>query len=486
MALSLLAMWRVTRKPGFNTAGVLLIVLVLDLGSFSWFYEWRYAGAPTSLPLMTADEQQRVDAIRRGPGRVLPLDAPEMPPNAVRPNSNIRYGIPSVLGYGPLLGARYAAMTGTDPTGQFPDRNVAIPLLDVLGVRWIAQQRAGSLEPQLLGSGCGAVGTIRRVRVVIPRDVAPHALRIVSHMSCSTTLPTGTEVARVHGRSGAGHPLAAGADTAEWAYDRPDVRATVAHARAHVAETFDAGAAVKGLWFDTLLRTDDQLRLEPGATIDIDLADTSALLRLKTVQALAPSGVAVDLPMTPVDVGAQADLSDAVSLPGVAQVRERRSFRGLAWAVCDARRTADADIAALLHGGRDVVGRSFNPFFTALVSGGAPRPTCVARPRVTAVTRRPGHIVVDVAGEGSSILVVSESYNGGWKARVDGHSAPVLTVDGVVMGVVVPSGGHKVEMRYLPVRFVYGVAVALVALASVLLLTGLAWRRGRAISREHA
>lgn len=57
---------------------------------------------------------------------------------------------------------------------------------------------------------------------------------------------------------------------------------------------------------------------------------------------------------------------------------------------------------------------------------------------------------IDVEASGEGILVVTDTYDAGWRARVDGKEAPVLRVNIAQRGVPVPAGRHVVELRYAP------------------------------------
>jgi uncharacterized membrane protein YfhO len=75
------------------------------------------------------------------------------------------------------------------------------------------------------------------------------------------------------------------------------------------------------------------------------------------------------------------------------------------------------------------------------------------------------------------MLVVSDAWDPGWKATVDGHNADVQRVDYVMRGVTVGPGTHRVEFRYRPWSFTAGWIVSLAAL--VALLGALLWWRRR-------
>jgi len=74
---------------------------------------------------------------------------------------------------------------------------------------------------------------------------------------------------------------------------------------------------------------------------------------------------------------------------------------------------------------------------------------------------------VDAAGSG--YLVVADSDQVGWKASVDGHSAPLRDADQGVVAVDVPAGKHVVTLTYSAPRFKLGLAATG---ATVVILVG--------------
>jgi hypothetical protein len=67
------------------------------------------------------------------------------------------------------------------------------------------------------------------------------------------------------------------------------------------------------------------------------------------------------------------------------------------------------------------------------------------------VTRISGHEVhIRANSPGEGFLVFNETYDPGWRAFVDGRQVPVLRVNAVVQGVVVPAGSHEVLLGYYP------------------------------------
>lgn len=462
-------------RPTANTALIAILVLAVDLGTFGWFYEWR-DGRRVESEAFDPQAVSLVEGMAAQQGRLLPLDAAQMPASPFRPNVNMRFGISSVVGYGPLISARYAKFTGADPTGGITTRDLSAPWLDVLGVRWIA----GEMKPPesfLLGSGCGAAGTLKELRGQIPEGQRPVAVRLVSNLSCSTGIGDGAQIARVEVRASSEDVVVAemtvdtGEETAEWAYDRADVRAAVVHSRPRVAETFPAGD-YQGLWFAGEWPLGDAASDEIRVVMD---PQAPVPLRVKELDLLDAQGRATRIDLTPVVPDAR--LSAPRTVPGLAPVRERLAYRGLAWAVCDVRGADETLIATSLAGGTDATGARFDAHRSALIEQGFAVPTasCSVPPEVQVVERAPGRWTVRTRGDGPALLVVSESYTRDFVATVNGAKTAVVPVNGLVLGVPIPAGEHEVELAFRPRSLRNGLMLMLLALVTCVALV--AWRR---------
>lgn len=66
--------------------------------------------------------------------------------------------------------------------------------------------------------------------------------------------------------------------------------------------------------------------------------------------------------------------------------------------------------------------------------------------------------------EGEAVLVVSDAWDPGWRARVDGRRTRVLPAWGVARAIRIPDGTHHVELTYRPPGFDPGAWVSLIAL----------------------
>jgi hypothetical protein len=85
----------------------------------------------------------------------------------------------------------------------------------------------------------------------------------------------------------------------------------------------------------------------------------------------------------------------------------------------------------------------------------------------------PGAIDVELDGPApaGSALVVSENYYPGWTALVDGKNAIIGRADMTLIGVELPAGARKVELRFASAPFEAGKKVTIAAL----LLAGAWW-----------
>lgn len=93
-------------------------------------------------------------------------------------------------------------------------------------------------------------------------------------------------------------------------------------------------------------------------------------------------------------------------------------------------------------------------------------------------------LALRVTSSAPALLVISQIYYPGWQATVDGAPAPVLLVDGALDGVAVPGGAHRVDLRFAPLSLRLGAAVTAGALLSVVIVSGLGWRRRLPSTRE--
>jgi hypothetical protein len=318
--------------------------------------------------------------------------------------------------------------------------NVASPLLDHLGVRYFA-------------TGTGELPFGR---------VADDADLLWDRWASVDALPdealTGTAPGPLNGMY---VPMRAVGKNCEGALVRLSLVSGGRTVATSSRSSFDLGGGWTGFaLLGRELAAGDQYRItatsdEPGCGVDVGMLGS----RVARQAMIEDPGQAVRLVSTE-----QAWIYERPSAWELVTAHRRwRAFPSqaelLAWAV--SRPPEDADVAAF-------VGRADGP---------APAPGSGAAPVVVSSRIADNSVRVEVDGDSPALVVVSQNLADGWTARVDGRSAPLVAVDGALMGVFVPPGRHTVALDYLPRSFVVGSVVS--GVAFLVALVALAVPRGR-------
>ena len=66
------------------------------------------------------------------------------------------------------------------------------------------------------------------------------------------------------------------------------------------------------------------------------------------------------------------------------------------------------------------------------------------------IFKKNNEISFKVRSKGDSFVIINHSYYKYWKGYIDDIEVPVLKVNGIVMGIIIPKGEHKVVLRYEP------------------------------------
>jgi hypothetical protein len=126
---------------------------------------------------------------------------------------------------------------------------------------------------------------------------------------------------------------------------------------------------------------------------------------------------------------------------------------------------------------------NFDPSRAATVTGGVrTNAGATGGPgRVIQATDGDASVTATVTAPAPSVLVVSQYFYPGWQAQLDGRAVPVLQADGVLQGVAVPPGTHRIALRYSPRTYRVGrdVSLASLAVALGLLAAGVVTARRR-------
>jgi hypothetical protein len=355
-------------------------------------------------------------------------------------------------------------------------------------VRWVQVPTSSLVVPvdeHGLGDAVNIVLEPPRPRLFALPFTHATEVRFASFLSGSTEIRQGEIVAECVARLATGReiwlPIRAGVETAEWAWERDDVRAVVRHERAPILESFPVREGFLGHQYLGVLRL-------PGRFAVVGLRfrawpDAPPLWLLRVGLRDATTGRASGVGLTSGYLSDEVRLREAAGTPLVTLFEVRRGI-GPAWVVESLRRLPDAQrVGDLLRSPtrlgvdsrgealaveNDVVGVTLPP---ASRSSGA----VVAR----AIG---GRLIVRAAGPG--LLVVSEGWDAGWGVWVDGAPARALRVNGDRLGVVLKEGTHRVVFRHRARGLGIGVALALLGAAGLVIDLGRERLRRRRVGGE--
>jgi len=124
---------------------------------------------------------------------------------------------------------------------------------------------------------------------------------------------------------------------------------------------------------------------------------------------------------------------------------------------------------------RNLLWRTLDPFaarHVALVQAPASElPARVSEGTVRSLTYAPNQAHLGVSCPDTCYLVLSDLYYPGWKAAIDGKSAPIYLTDAMVRGIVVPAGEHQIEFSFHPRALRFAMLFSLLTFGLVAVIT---------------
>jgi hypothetical protein len=160
-------------------------------------------------------------------------------------------------------------------------------------------------------------------------------------------------------------------------------------------------------------------------------------------------------------------------------VHERDSMPTHAWIVHDVRHVTRGEALPLLTSG------AVHPYQTALVEGAPPvtaAPDDSVAESARVIAYEPDRVSIATQAAAPGLLVVSEIYQSGWRAYVDGDEVEILPTDHALRGIPIPEGEHTVEMHYDPLSLRLGLWISGIAAATMVVtfvVAGWSWLSGR-------
>ncbi len=331
--------------------------------------------------------------------------------------------------------------------------------------------------------------TLRTFRVAAPVREA----RLMLALAQAVAVPQGETVAEwvIRGSDGAvkTFPLRAGIEAAEWAYDRPDVKAQVGHDRPTPAYSWNVRDET-GQQFDRHLFY-LELPLADGTpwgveSVQVQVTRPGVQVFLFGAALLGAASPEVTN-LTRYDLTRYTPFyADAEARVYLSHTTRPRAFLvGQAvrydqrWQALD-RLTAGLDIqrSMTVEGGVPaeaaplVVDGPLDPRQPL-----PPAPDAAGLGRVALVEDEAQRVSLRAETTAPSFLVLSDTFYPGWRAAVDGSPTPILLANYTFRAVYLPPGVHSVTFAFEPTSARLGAAISLATLAALLGAIGVLYQR---------
>ncbi len=378
----------------------------------------------------------------------------------VPPNFSMMYGLEDLQGYLPLQLRRYAdyvAAINGGPQDYHWARiyNFQSSLLDLLNLRYVMiRDNAERLRNVTVATNLDFSHPDKPV-AIHPQPLLATALQIHSYLGNAVDLEDGHVVARVRVTDNAGQSfsfdLRAGIETAEWAYDRPDVAAKVRHHRAPIAVTRDLPSP-------THVYAANLVFPHPITVSEITIRQVEPSVQLAVPEV-------IEVPAQPVNRYEKVGELDGATL----YRNELALPRAL---LVQGAEVATSPEEAL----QELRSPDFDPRREVVLEGtGAPaiKATGTANVgQIRFVARSNNKVQLEVHAYSSGFLLLNELSYPGWNAYLDGKQVKVWRANYLFRAIEVSPGEHDVEFRFEPDSLKLGLALSLSTLA--ILLTAIA------------
>ena len=521
------ALWAFARRRRRATA-LLLAVLAFDLIIAGQSSGW-YTGSPR-----TDGEYWRLPEVVKTLREIAPSDTssyriltaphtfdpgvPPVPPSVshstdwvlwTQADVYMVHGIQNAAGYDGFGLERYSQLAGrmkvwgelTDPDTTLRGNSREI---DLLNVRYLFSMRPQASAPSSASTlndfppatenyggfgfaqnnfGIPYLNQAKRLTFAIP-PVEVNQVALLTNLAWSENVPNKTVIGRVRLKAKDGRvfefALKAGVDSAEWSYDRPEIRDRIQHQRPAVATSYEVTDAQGNYQAHTyfsafalpgkisitsgeiLLESKPQwpnLQLSVGRVSLVNTEEGKSYPLRREWVSIEPLASPTQVAEVPKPNSARWKL---VSQTQYVDIFENARALPRAWLVSEVRTMDERSVLEVIRTGKLPDESQWNPLKTALVDSqpaGSIQGCTTCEAQVTQY--EPNRISVKTRSDTASVLVLSENHYPGWRARVDGQAAEVMRVNYNQRGILLPPGGHLVTFVYQPKSVLIGFIISL-------------------------
>jgi len=344
---------------------------------------------------------------------ILPIEFVQK--ESLYPNYAATYGLRSANLYIPLIPQRYQAYTNALDAAKLNQMNVKYYVIPQLLPVDAASELYDVHNPF-------ANLPYNRTMEITPTAVL--TLEVESYLSHSTRMESGELAANIYLRGANDElltmPIRAGIESAEWAYERPDVVSSIRYPPAPIANTFVARSGLGPVEHagHTYLATLPFTQPFTISSILIEPTIPEAFVRIEQIRLMTPSGERILLNHL---IG-QGDHRLIYRTEDAVVYQNHDAYPRAYLLTNDQAKVRDGELQ-----------------FEAL-SGTPPEAEIThykdQRVTIQTNTHEPGY------------LVLADLNYPGWEATIDGQPADIILAQGAFRALAIPAGSHQVEFRY--------------------------------------
>jgi hypothetical protein len=464
----------------------LVAVVILDISSLGTCWDdWKLFAPSTDRLELSSEIKAEYTSLKTNHQRFLDVDGASgdvWTPSGIFPNLTRLWGLPNAGGYSPLMIARVSEMLKMASNGALSSIPILVTehQLDLTSVRYLLANFSEMIQqkgliwsdttfPSLASGTCASFGSQSSITLDL-KDVAydATAIGIVTQLGCSVEVPDQAEVAQIEVTDAQGnvetHSLLAGRDTAEYAYDCPDVKPAMQHQRAQIFRSVPTsrpgGGACEGHEYVAMVRLN---RSQQISNLKLNWANLPAVMNIQHISLInEPQGTS--LPLTSLGLSKKWRKVEQIS-SGI--IYENQQVMPRAWLVPETIVLKPEEVLTAVHTSELPDGRTYDPKTMALVEDGTAQfQSSALQPTdtVKVVSLEETRVELQTQASAPAFLVLSDVFYPGWRATIDGKRTPIFQTNYIQRGVKLPAGEHMVRFEFHPLSFKLGVGITMASL----------------------
>jgi hypothetical protein len=408
-------------------------------------------------------------------------------------NLSALHGFHNAAGYEPLMPERYRrAFDGrwsffTPWMGAPVDPQLLSPrwqVLDILNTRFLVEFSASTKAIQKDGVPFAARDVAMTLGpkasiTLTGSTTATDSLSLVSTLANSGELTQYETFAKIKVHLVGGRvierELKAGADSAEWAHERADVKPHIRHS---LAPIFDARPGDEQNHFPAYRYWS---RVDLGEIVMVDRIEVTNVTQhaslILTKAALYDSSIPQAVMLLTQRLPDQwRKIYDQDNV----QIYENQRALPRVWLTAQAEPVSSDEALRRVRGQCE---QDFDPRQIALLEAPPEELAALRAPAsgesyavngpddgARIVNYEPNRLLIETKADGPTVLVASEISYPGWRATVDGKQANIYTADYLLRGLTLPAGSHRVEMRYTAPAARNGAIISALSVLTIVVL----------------